>query len=575
MEITVPDGFTLGPTGDYALRLSPDGRLLVFPATRDGKLKLWVRRLNSNSTTLLPGTNDGIFPFWSPDSRWVGFFVDGKLKKIDVTEGAGLRLSGSEPHVICEDCRAGAAWGPDGTVLFGYAHGLIERVSADGGKPVPVFSSLDDGEEGQVAPYFLPDGRHFLFTSDTTNGPRVMFASSDGNTRRPLATAYFPTSSAFFVPDSRSRGWLLYVDGERHHVARLFDPVAGVFKGEAVVLRQVDKQIDGTSWSVSNNGVLAFRRSRISQLTWLNRGGKVVGLVADFKMSSHSPRIAPNQKTIAFSSDGGDHSDIGLVDVERSRTLLFGHPFYHPDDCCPVWSPESGRIVYRLTRDRTYSYLVESAVKPLPVPLEPEKFLRIDPTSEKFLKSDPTLTPTAVSRDGRWLVGNQWKGRTNGIALLSLRNGTLIPVPSRDAEDLSGGSISPDARWLAYTYIRQTDVSGLPQEVHVRSVPKDAGGPGAPVDVQVSEAGAYPVWGGDGKELFYVASNGKVMAVPVEAAGNSFHAGAPKPLFQTRLYPPLARREYDVTSDGQRFLINQPLDPPITVIVNWPQLLKK
>jgi hypothetical protein len=123
--------------------------------------------------------------------------------------------------------------------------------------------------------------------------------------------------------------------------------------------------------------------------------------------------------------------------------------------------------------------------------------------------------------------------------------------------------------------MRRTDVSGLPQEIHVRSVPKEAGGPVDPVDIRISAGDVYPVWSRGGKEIFYLALDGKMMAVPVEAANNSFHAGIPKPLFQTRLLPPLSGREYDVTADGLRFLINQPVDPPITVIVNWPQLLKK
>lgn len=551
MEIAAPVGTTFGPVVPGQLALSPDGRRLAFVATgKDRKRMLWMRLLAANSAAALPGTESAVAPFWSPDSRWVAFSANGTLRKVEV--------AGGQPQLICS-LNSGVmrgAWNSEGVILFSEDREPIQRVSASGGTPTPVLT-LDSAraETEHRHPYFLPDGRHFLYLSIGKESG-LAFSSLDGKTHRFLLANR--NSPAYYARNPAGGGWLMYTVGGQLQ-ARPFDAGKGEFTGEAEVV--TDALHAGPSWSASENGFLAFRRMHgsQSQLTWFSRDGKRLGIAADPGDLS-GPKISPDQKTIVFSRTDGRNSDLWLFDVARETTTRFSlGPNFNTS---PVWSPDGSRIFYT-SRRQNHGVVIERPAN------------GIGP--EKILKSLPEniLRPSGVSRDGHWLVVSEIRPPNTRIVLLSLVDGKSLPF--LDAGRAGHGSLSPDGRWILYSSAQADNY-----EVFVQSLPKEASGsPHAEGKFQISTAGGtFPVWRADGKEIFYLASDAKLMAVPIESGVNLFRPGAPKPLFQTNLNTDLLLdREYDVTPDGQRFIINQGTaeinDTPITVIVNWPKLLQK
>jgi Tol biopolymer transport system component len=326
-------------------------------------------------------------------------------------------------------------------------------------------------------------------------------------------------------------------------------------------------------WSASANGLLAFRHyyGRQHQLTWFSRDGRMLGSVGDPGLLS-TPRISPDQKTIAFTRNSEQNPDIWTFDLTRNTASRFT---FEPDlDEFPVWSSDGKSIVY-------FSVRASGQV----VAERPTNGVGKE-TISASLTGGNHLVPTAITRDGHWLVLTEATPNT-GVILLQSRQDRdkIVRIEERGRE--RDGSISPDGRWLLYSSIPVAR-----REILVRSVPKEVGGSARAVGKwQISTAGgSQPMWRADGKEIFYVAPDNMMMAVPVESGDSFFRPGAPRPLFQTRLDSDVPDnsdrgresgqyREYDVTPDGQRFLLNQQVaattDTPITVIVNWTKLLRK
>ena len=553
LEITPPEGVkfqaVLTP-----FALSPDGRKLVFVGTgKDGKRMLWLRSIDSGTAVALAGTENAELPFWSPDSRSVGFSAGGELQRVDVT-------GGSQPQVICEiQGSAGATWGSSGVIVFDQGNKPLQRVAAAGGTPTPIFP-LDSarGETGHVAPYFLPDGQHFVYgTFGKTHDGK--FGSLDGKANRVIIRNPVPT----YAPNPRGGGWILYnVRGQLS--ARPFDPVRGEFTGQP---RAIAEGVGtGRWWSASTNGLLAFRQNFGTQyqLAWFGRDGRVLGTAGDLGQLS-APRISPDQKTIAFTRTSEQNRDVWTFDVARNTAARF--TFEPGSDEFPVWSSDGKNIIYESQRNSA-SLLVERPANGV--------------GAETILSTQTGLSPSGVSRDGHWLVVIEASSNHSVIMIRSREDANKV-VRIQGHETELDGSISPDGRWLLYSTIPSSR-----REVLVQSVPKEAGGSAKAVGKwQVSNAGgSQPMWRGDGKEIFFLAPDGMMMAVRVESGENFFRSGASKPLFQTRLeFAPrinsegLYMRQYDVTPDGQRFLLNQHVadasDAPITVIVNWPKLLQK
>jgi Tol biopolymer transport system component/predicted Ser/Thr protein kinase len=553
VEITPPEGVKF-EAALTPFALSQDGRKLVFiGAGKDGKRMLWLRSIDSGLAVALAGTENAEIPFWSPDSRSVAFSAGGELQRVDVT-------GGGQHQVICQiEGSAGGTWGSSGVIVFDQGNKPLQRVAAAGGTPTSVFP-LDTarGETAHVAPYFLPDGQHFVYGSfgKTLDGK---FGSLDGKVNRVIIGNPVPT----YAPNPRGGGWILYnVRGQLS--ARPFDPDKGDFTGPPAAI--AEGVGTGRWWSASTNGLLAFRQnfSTQYQLAWFSRDGRSLGTLGDPGQLS-APRIAPDQKTIAFTRTSERNGDIWTFDLTRNTSARF--TFEPGGDWFPVWSSDGKSIIYESQRNSA-SLVVERPAN--------------GAGAETILSTQTGLSPSGVSRDGHWLVVMEGSSNHSVIMIRSREDANKV-VRIQGHETEMDGSISPDGRWLLYS-----SVPSSRREVLVQSVPKEAGGSATTVGKwQVSNAGgSQPMWRGDGKEIFFLTPDGMMMAVPVESGENLFRSGAPKPLFQTRLEfarrinsEGLFMRQYDVTPDGQRFLLNQHVadstDAPITVVVNWPKLLAK
>ena len=556
LEITAPEGTTLGPVGLGQLSLSPDGSRLAFLATgTDGKRRLWLRSLDSSAVAPLAGTeNVALYPFWSPDSRWLAFNVNGRLQKIDV-------IANGPPQLICECPTAYGSWNSSGTIIFGARDRPIQRVPASGGTPVPVFGfDAARSEIRQGAPDFLPGGTRFLYGSFGTDTANMLGSLIDG-TRRYLFPN--PESPALYAANPAGDGALFYI-ANGQLFARPFDPNRTEFLGDAKLI--ANAMGDGPAWSASANGLVAFRHKRPnrSELTWFDRAGTRLGALLEPGNLSH-PRISPDQKTIAFVRTQEADSDIWLLDT-RSRSLARFTSDPGTDDY-PVWSRDGNRITYSSTRGAERLIIGRAVTR-----LEPEAVLSRQPlvTSKYYGIPLLSLLPTAQSPDGRWIAVTESFNASSNISLVP-NDGKGEPVRFTEGSD---ASFSPDGRWVLYAS------GGSRPEIFVASMPADAGGPSRSVGKwQISTAGGgNPVWRGDGKEIFYLAPDGKLMSVPIESGDTFFRPLPPTPLFQTRLMPGLFR-EYDASGDGKKFLLAVPsaddTNEPITVIVNWPRLLKE
>jgi Tol biopolymer transport system component len=568
--------FPVHPPEDAAFgpfALSPDGRRLAFVAHAAGeRTVLWVRSLESLVSQPLPGTEGANYPFWSPDSRFVGFFADGKLKKI--------AISGGLPRTVCEAVFGhGGSWNRDGVIIF--VPGLTERsgrtpvhrVSAAGGEAEPVIA-LDPsrGEISQRWPQFLPDGRHFLFFSLARRDAGIYVGSLDSkDTRLLLRTRLM----AIYAPP----GYLLFSRDGRL-MARRFDADELAFAGEAFPIAEGVGQMAGqfgltryVGLSASDDGVVAYHPSggqKQAQLTWFDRQGEpleVVGEPARYR----DPALSPDEEHVAVELceyERGTH-DFWLI--ELSRGVMSRLTADSADKGAALWSPDGSRIVFSSDQegqDDLYQRSLSGAGQ-----------------EELVLKSSKPKIPLDWSPDGRFLVYAELSGAKPGghwdLWVLPLF-GEGRPVPFLQTKsDKFQTQLSPDGQWIAYS----SDESGR-FEVYVKPFP-DPGG-----RWRISTAGGVqPRWRADGKELFYLEpvnaeATGleepvRVMVVAIETDSSTLEASLPGALFQTRLglWGPLdVRSHYLVTADGQRLLFVTPVEEPtapIVVVVDWSQGLER
>jgi serine/threonine protein kinase len=542
LEINTP------PTTDpVSLAVSPNGQKIVFQGVSGGESRLWVRSLDSLSPRPLPGTESATHPFWSPDSRSIGFFAEGQLKRIDL-DGSALQI------LAAVAAGRGGTWNSDGTILFAQHTGGIYRTSERGGEPVAVTRLEPPQQSSHRFPRFFPDGKHFLYyVLGTPEARGVYVGRVDGSmTRRILAT----DTAAVYAPSGHM---LLVRDGSLF--AQEFDPVGLTFSGDPfAVVDQAAITISGAetvpALSVSSTGAIVYRTgpgAAQRQFVWINRSGEQIATVGS-PLSGLNPSLSPDERHIAVYRTVNGDTDIWLLDVVRG--VLGRFTFDPAIDVNAVWSPDGSRIIFQSNR-KGVSDLYEKQVSGAA-------------GSEKIvLDSLQDKAPMDWTSDGRFLLFRNTDPRT-GYDLWTLPlegEHTPIPVVRTNFEERDG-QFSPDARWIAY----QSNESGRP-EVYVQPFQRPGG------KSQISTAGGAQVrWRADGKELFYIALDGRLMGVPIQlpANGDDVEAATPVPLFATRVggaVQGINRQQYMVSADGQRFLMNtlveQASTSPIMVILNW------
>ncbi len=534
------------------LTVSPDGRRLAFVATTaEGKRLLWVRSLDTLSAQALTGTEGASFPFWSPDSRFIGFFAEGKLKKIEASGGPSLTLCDAP------DGRGGT-WNRDGVIVFAPSGpGALQRVSASGGVASAV-TKLDEarGEVGHRWPCFLPDGQHFLYLGKTvavgeTEKNAIYVASLESQKSKLLLHANSNVAYA--------QGYLLFVR-QTTLMAQPFDAARLEMVGDAFpIAEQVQYEPGFTRgvFSVSENGVLAYQTGAVvsnSQFAWFDRSGKSLGMLGDQALYSLL-RLSPDGKRAAvmIADAQTGRSDIWLYDVARGLRTPF--TFDPGKGIAPfIWSPDGSHIVFTSNRKGHFDLYQKAADGA--------------GSEELLLESSLDKYPSSFFPDGRFLLyyTNDPKTRTD-LWVLPL-SGDQKPFPFLPTEFIeTNGQFSPDGRWIAY----ESDESRR-REIYVAPFP----GPGGKRQISTA-GGSYPRWRGDGKEIFYLALDNKLMAAEVNGQGATLEVGAVRPLFEAR--PAGAGNVYDVTADGQRFLVNtaveQKVSSPITLVINWTADLKR
>jgi eukaryotic-like serine/threonine-protein kinase len=536
-EINTPS--TQSP-GSFAL--SPDGKKIVFVAnSSDGRTVLFLRPLDSVEARPLTGTEGAASPFWSADNRSVAFYADGKLKRIDIDGGPAQSLASAVQG-------SAGSWKRDGTILFtpGGSNNPVLRVPATGGAAVAM-TRVDPSYRNQFNPQFLPDGHHFLYrittTSPETSG--IYIGDLDGPDTRFLVQGllgfrFVSPGHAFFLRD-------------RALMAQEFDADRMEMKGNPFVV--ADRV---AVFSTSEAGSIAYRNFSgplLRQPVWLDRSGKAVQKVGDPVVALNiGSTLSPDGRRIALSRFNDGNADLWLLDVDKGVPSRF--TFDSAIDQNPVWSPDGSRIVWESPRKGTYDLYIKSATK-----------VSVD---EVLFASAELKSPLDWSADGRFILYRNLDLKT-GFDLWALpMDGDRKPFPVvRTNADERTAQFSPDGKWIAY----QSDESGH-FEIYVQPFPGPAG------KFQIStKGGAQMRWRRDGKELFYIDLDDQLMAAPIQFAsdGQSVQAGTPVQLFTTHVggavqQNPAVLRQYEVSPDGQRFLMNTVVDgpaPPINIILNW------
>jgi Tol biopolymer transport system component len=477
-----------------SLSVSPNGRYIALVGSWAGRSQLSVRRLDLPTIHTLTGTEGAQYPFWSPDSGFVGFFADGKLKKIAV--------NGGPTQTLCDapDGRGGT-WNKDGMVVFSPSPtGVLYSVPVTGGVASPVtVKATSAGAEIHRFPHFLPDGRHFLFLVSTApegkNG--IYLASLDSKEPRRLLA---DESNVEYVPRSPSgRQGYLFFTREESLFAQPFDARLLQTTGDAF---PVAEQVGGIivanyhSFSVSQNGVLAYVAGstlwRTSELLWFNRQGKRIGTVG--KPGSYNwVSLSPDEKRVAVIQRLSSSSlDIWIHELARDSASRF--TFGPRRNYSPIWSPDGSRIAYVSNRESPVVYQKESSGTG---------------KEEMLLQGSSQLWLGAWSRDGRFIVyaDNDPKNSSSKLDLWLLPlSGDRKPVPFLQTEfNETQGQFSPDGRWMAYT----SDDSGI-EQIYIQPFPASGG-----KRLISSSGGAQPRWRGDGKELFYISPDRQLMTVTI------------------------------------------------------------
>ncbi len=546
-QLLPPEGGQFDPANGLAL--SPDGRTLVFVATSadkgPGKSGLWVRPMDGTAARLLPGTQGAYYPFWSPDGRCLAYWASSKLWRVDAAGGSPIAIYDS-PNF------SGGAWAPDGVIVFAAGVSGLRRVPASGGTPEPL--TTPDTSRGETAhrwPQVLPGGR-ILFQVVGKPEQAGIYATSLANPRERVRLVATNGSGMY------AAGHLLWLRGSTL-VAQRFDPERLALSGEpSPVADPVGTTgLAGMLAAASSNGLLVHGRAGGGQLNWVDRAGKAAGPA---KSTFGEPgdyvafRVSPDGRRVVVGRASGSGRDLWMVDVERDAGSRF--TFLPEFALYPVWSPDGRQVMFRAGSPQSLHRKEASGAG----------------TEQRVTESANTQWPTDWSRDGRLVLYFELAPETQ-------RDLWVLPV-TPDGKPEAGaraylrtrfnerdGRFSPEqnSRWVAYT----SDESGR-NEVYVQAFPEPRG------KFQISAGGGqFPEWSPDGRELYFVSPDGKLMVADFKLGTDSVAPSAPRELFAVAGGG--LNQRYAVAPDGKRFLVLAPTggSQSLEVVVNWPALLKK
>ncbi len=541
--------------------ISPDGRTLVFNARgNDGRSTLWARAMDSLQARQLPGTQGANLDVaWSPDSQFIAFLAEGNVKKIDIAGGTPQTLASyNQPST-------GISWSRQDVILYS-GGGVLYRVPASGGDASAV-TALDTqhGEQGQGRPFFLPDGKHFLYyrLAANTDNTGIYIGSLDAKPaaqeqKRFLAS---PAGAVYVSSIAAGGGYLLFLRGEAL-MAQPFDTGRMELTGRAVqVADQVSVNLFNALFSVSGSGVLGYAVTggNTRQLTWFDREGKVLGRVGE-AAARDEMSLSPDGTRVAEGRvDEKGTWVVWLLDLARGASTRLTFDGAGAGD--GTWSPDGSQIAYAPGGGQSTDLYRKPA--------------NGAGQAELLFHSDEIKSPMDWSRDGRFLLFGQRGKDTGGDLWVLPMEGDHKPIPYLVTPFNEGqAQFSPDGHWVVYT----SNETGT-KEVYLAPFPMSSGGKW-PVS---NGGGSQPRWGRDGKELFYFTPDSTLMAVGV-TTGSSVQLGVGKPLFRATVLGgtgggPGSAWRYSVSPDGQRFLINTALEEatatPVTIVLNWQTALKK
>jgi serine/threonine protein kinase/Tol biopolymer transport system component len=529
---------TPGTVAPLHFALSPDGQYLVFvaSATPGAAPRLFLRPLNSLAAQPLPGTDGARYPFWSPDSRAVGFFAAEKLRLVDI--------SGGPPRTLADaSLGQGGSWNAEGTILFTpNTVSALSRVPASGGQAVAATRLDSPRHKNHRLPVFLPGGRQFLVHVE--GEPEVAGLYLGSLDTAPLKRLTPATSGGAFLPPDR----VIFVqDGAL--VARQLDTTRGELTGDPITLVSANAPgADGpVGFAASTAGIVAYRNGGVSQFrtTWYDRSGKVLQRLGFV----NAPEMSPDERSVAGDRTVSGNRDVWIADLVRGgNARLTTHGSV---DGFPVWSPDGGRVAFHSQRDGSFDVWMK----------------RVDGgvgSEERLLSTSDNEWPLDWSSDGGFLLYHRTDLNYGSSDLWALpltgdRREPIAVATSPFAERL--GQFSPDGTWVAY----ETDESGR-REIVIQSFPT----PKSVVHVSTT-GGVAPRWSADGKEIYFLSPEGIMMAVLLRVNAATLVPASPVALFPVGMDPQVFKANYAVTRDG-RFLINTLDDAavsPITLILNW------